>query len=110
MDGNDVVNAIATNQFTYLEDVISEASLNFAKISNEKCLADLGDPTSSSTYDRVLAVLESDDRIPYAGKMGYNNVGDAIVFNFWKYDGKNPKGLWHKRTHDTRSHNCTTPL
>ena len=99
-DANDVVNAIsdrATDPFIYLEEVESEASLNFAKSANEKCLAELGDPTSSSTYDRVLAVLESDDRIPYAGKMGYNTDGEAIVFNFWK-DSKNPKGLWRKTT------------
>lgn len=85
------------DQFMYLEDVESEASLNFAKSANEKCLAELGNPMSSSTYDRVLAVLESDDRIPYAGKMGYNSDGEEIVFNFWK-DSKNPKGLWRKTT------------
>ena len=68
------------------------------------CLSELGDPTSSSTYDRVLAVLEFDDRVPYAGKMGYNANGEAIVFNFWK-DSKNPKGLWRKTTLDSYKRN-----
>jgi hypothetical protein len=46
--------AMTTDQFhPYLEEIKSEASLNFAKSANDKCLAELGDPTSSSTYDRV---------------------------------------------------------
>jgi prolyl oligopeptidase len=83
--------------YTYLEEVESEESLDFAKKANDNCLAALGDPTTSETYRRVLAVLESDDRIPYAGKMGYNMEGEEIVYNFWK-DSKNPKGLWRTCT------------
>jgi len=90
-------NNFEDDKFNYLEDVESEESLNFAKASNEKCLEALGDPTTSETYDRVLACLESDDRIPYAGKMGLNLDGEEIVFNFWK-DSHNPKGLWRKTT------------
>jgi hypothetical protein len=45
--------AMTTDQFTYLEEVESEASLNFAKSANDKYLAELEDPRSLSTYDRV---------------------------------------------------------
>jgi prolyl oligopeptidase len=86
-----------SDPYAYLEDVESEASLHFARRANAKCLADLGDPTSSSTYSRVLQFLESDDRIPYAGKMGYDRNGEELFFNFWK-DAKNPKGIWRKTT------------
>lgn len=94
------------DQFTYLENVESEESLQFATSANEKCLAALGDPTSSPTYDRVLEVLESNDRIPYASQMGFNSDGEAIVFNFWK-DSTNPKGLWRKTT--LASYKTTNP-
>mmetsp|Transcript_29158 Transcript_29158/g.48195 ORF Transcript_29158/g.48195 Transcript_29158/m.48195 type:complete len:794 (-) Transcript_29158:41-2422(-) len=96
-DSTTVEPTAGADEFTYLEDVESEASLAFAMESNAKCLADLGDPTTSETYDRILAVLESDDRIPYAGKMGKNMDGADIVFNFWK-DSNNPKGLWRQTT------------
>lgn len=93
--------------YTYLEEVESEESLDFAKKANDNCLAALGDPTTSETYRRVLAVLESDDRIPYAGKMGYNMEGEEIVYNFWK-DSKNPKGLW--RTCTMESYKSDKPV
>jgi len=85
--------------YTWLEEVESEESLNFAKAANEKCLEALGDPVKSGTgtYDKVLAVLESDDRIPHAGKYGNDDDGEEIMVNFWK-DSKNPKGIWRKTT------------
>lgn len=83
--------------YTWLEEVESTESLDFAKSANAKCLATLGDPTNSDTYDRVLAVLESNDRIPYVSQYGHDESGQAILFNFWK-DASNPKGLWRKTT------------
>ncbi len=52
--------------YLWLEDVESEQSLTFAKESNERCLSILGDPKSSgtNTYEKVLSILESDERIP----------------------------------------------
>jgi prolyl oligopeptidase len=89
----------AADPYLWLEDVESEASLNFAKEANMKCLADLGDPKNSETgtYQKVLDVLESDERIAYARKYGVDDDGESIMFNTWK-DSKNPKGLWRKTT------------
>ena len=86
---NDVNDIHGEDPYLYLEDVESEESLNFAKMANNKCLEVLGDPKTSSTktYEEVLAVLESDDRIPYVRKYGTNDEGDDILFNIWK-DGK----------------------
>jgi len=39
----------AEDPYLWLEEVESEASLNFAKEANEKCLAELGDPKTSGT-------------------------------------------------------------
>ena len=85
--------------YLWLEDVESERSLDFAKASNAACLAALGDPkeTETRSYDRILAVLESDDRIPAVSQFGVNPEGEPVLFNFWK-DSRNPKGLWRKTT------------
>jgi len=91
--------------YIWLEDVESEKSLNFAKDANAKCLEQLGDPKTSSTntYDKVLSILESNDRIAYVTKYGTmvtdetTGEEDSIMFNLWK-DSKNPKGLWRKTT------------
>lgn len=83
--------------YLWLEEVESEKALDFAKAANEECLSKLGDPTKGPTYDRILAVLESEDRIPYAAKRGVDENGKELLFNIWK-DAKNPKGLWRTTT------------
>lgn len=89
--------AVEEDPYLWLEEVESEESLNFAKDANAKCLEELGDPKTSGTgtYDKVLSVLESNDRIAYARKYGNDKNGEPIMFNLWK-DSKNPKGLWRK--------------
>ena len=83
--------------YIWLEDVKSEESLKFAMDNNKKCLEALGDPSSADsttgTYDRILKVLESDDRIPHVTTLGRDEAGNDILYNFWK-DAANPKGLW----------------
>ena len=66
--------------YIWLEEVESEESLNFAIDSNAKCLKALGEPTEGPTYDRILAVLESKDRIPYAVKRGLDENGNELDF------------------------------
>jgi prolyl oligopeptidase len=85
--------------YIWLEEVESEQALDFAKEANAKCLAELGDPATSSTgtYQKVLNVLESDERIAYVSKYGVDDEGESIMFNLWK-DSKNTKGLWRKTT------------
>lgn len=85
--------------YLWLEEVETEESLTFAKESNDKCLRDLGNPESSGTktYEDVLAILESDDRIAYVSQYGHDDDGNAIMMNLWK-DAKNKKGLWRKTT------------
>lgn len=85
--------------YLWLEEVESEEALNFAKQANDACLTALGDPSKSGTgtYDRILAVLDSDDRIPYSGKFGYDENGNELLFNFWK-DANHVKGIWRKTT------------
>jgi prolyl oligopeptidase len=72
--------------YIFLEEVESEKSLQFARDANDACLKALGDPTKSETgtYDRVLEVLESDDRIPYVSKYGRDDDDNEVLYNFWK--------------------------
>jgi len=88
---------VEEDKYAWLEEVEAEECLSFAKSENEKCLKALGDPKEGPTYDRVLAVLESEDRIPHVSSLGRNEQGDRILFNFWK-DKANPKGIWRKTT------------
>ena len=86
--------------YIWLEDVESAESLAFAKACNDACLASLGDPTTSTTrtYERVLAVLESEDRIPHVSHYGLDDTdGQPLLYNFWQ-DASHPKGLWRQTT------------
>ena len=88
---------VLEDPYVWLEDVESERSLAFAKESNAACLNVLGNPQETDTYNRILAVLESDDRIPHASQFGFTDDGTPLLYNFWK-DATNPKGLWRKTT------------
>ena len=85
--------AAVDDPYIWLEDVEAEECLEFAKSANDKCLEALGDPKTSSTktYDRVLKVLESKDRIPHTRNYGKDEDGSRILYNFWK-DEEHPKG------------------
>lgn len=85
-DATTTTGIVTEDPYIYLEEVESEESLQFARLANEKCLEALGDPTKSGTgtYERVLAVLESKDRIPYATKFSRDDNNDDILYNFWQ--------------------------
>jgi prolyl oligopeptidase len=85
--------------YLWLEDVEAPECLEFAKKANDKCLQALGDPkeASSSSYQKILEVLESKDRIPHVTNYGFDDDGNRILFNLWK-DQDHPKGIWRKTT------------
>ena len=96
---NKATSGLEEDPYIWLEEVESEQSLEFARKTNEACLEALGNPETSSTgtYQRVLDVLQSSDRIPFVSQFGRDENGQAILFNFWK-DANNPKGLWRRTT------------
>jgi prolyl oligopeptidase len=83
--------------YIWLEDVEAKECLDFARDSNDKCLTALGDPKEGPSYQRILEVLESKDRIPHVSNMGYDLAGNRLLFNFWK-DEQQPKGIWRSTT------------
>lgn len=96
--------------YLWLEEVESPESLSFAKQANDECLSQLGDPKTSpsNTYQKVLSVLESNDRIAYVTKYGTSPNGDVMMYNLWK-DSNNPKGLWRKTTFQSYKSNSNDP-
>jgi hypothetical protein len=62
----------------------SDATKRFVKDANKFCLMSLEDPTMSPRYERILKILESDERIPYVSKMGSTENGDDELYNLWR--------------------------
>ena len=73
-------------EHAWLEEVQGERALAFAKSENAKTEAALGDPTASPTYEKILSVLESKEKIPSVSKIGEH------YYNFWT-SAENPRGL-----------------
>ena len=73
-------------EHAWLEEVQGERALAFAKQENAKTEAALGDPTASPTYEKILSVLESKEKIPSVSKIGEH------YYNFWT-SAENPRGL-----------------
>lgn len=74
------------DHYLFLEDRESDEARNFAHAANQACLSVLGDPSTSkkSTYPKILEVLEADDRIPFVSKMGTDESGQDLLYNFWR--------------------------
>jgi prolyl oligopeptidase len=80
--------------YRWLEDVAGEASLAWSRERNaETTKALAGTDAFRALEARLLAILDSDARIPFVQKLG------PWYYNFWR-DAKNPRGLWRRTTLD----------
>ena len=78
----------------WLEDIDSERALQWVREQNavaEKTLTT--SPDFKQAEADILAVLDSQEKIPYVGKRG------DYYYNYWQ-DDKNPRGLWRRTTLD----------
>ena len=75
----------------FLEEVEGERALAWLLRQNDRSLQALGDPKQDPLYGKVLAILDSSDRIPQVTRIGDH------YYNFW-VDGKHPRGLWRRTT------------
>jgi prolyl oligopeptidase len=76
--------------FLWLEEVESPQALAWVEAQNAETLARLrAHPAFDEVYERALAILTSDDRIPFP-----SIIGDR-VYNFWQ-DAEHPRGLWRR--------------
>jgi len=78
--------------YQWLEDVTGAKPLAWVKERNAESTGEL---THSAQFEalnhRILAILDSDARIPAIQKLG------PFYYNFWR-DAKNPRGLWRRTT------------
>ncbi|MFN7294353.1 MAG: S9 family peptidase, partial [Lysobacteraceae bacterium] len=76
----------------WLEDVEGTRSLDWVKAQNADTKATLeAQPGFTTLRDDLLAILDSNARIPFVGKQG------EYFYNFWR-DAKNPAGVWRRTT------------
>lgn len=78
----------------WLEDVLGEEPMKWVASKNEEAFAAIGDPTSTSTYKRILAILDSKDKIPNLYRIG---GPDGFYYNYWQ-DDVHVQGIWRKTT------------
>jgi len=76
----------------WLEDVEAPRSLDWVRAQNADSLKVLeAQPGFGALRDDLLAILDSNARIPYVNKEG------DYYYNFWR-DAKNPAGVWRRTT------------
>ncbi len=78
--------------YLWLEEVTGEKALDWVRSRNKVAQAQLeSDPGFAALNADLLAILDSDARIPMITKRG------DYYYNFWR-DKKNPRGLWRRTT------------
>jgi len=78
----------------WLEDVEGDEALSWVHDQNARTDAALGATAGFEELQRdLLAVLDSDDKIPFVGQAG------TFLYNFWQ-DAEHERGLWRRTTWD----------
>jgi prolyl oligopeptidase len=81
-----------SDPYLWLEDVIGQKALDWVRQQNAVSTNELESaPEFESIRRRLLAIMDSKERIPFVAKHG------ARCYNFWR-DQDNPRGLWRRTT------------
>ena len=81
-----------TDAYLWLEEIEGEKALNWVEDKNKAALAVLkAQPMFEETYQKVLEILNSDERIAYP------QIRGKYIYNFWQ-DGNNERGIWRRTT------------
>jgi prolyl oligopeptidase len=76
--------------YLWLEEVTGKKPLEWVKERNAESVAELAKSEAFTTLEeRLLKILDSDQRIPFVSKSG------PYYYNFWR-DAKNRRGLWRR--------------
>ncbi|KGM52832.1 prolyl oligopeptidase [Lysobacter concretionis Ko07 = DSM 16239] len=79
-----------SDPYLWLEDVEGTKALDWVKARNAE--AELAStPAFKQLEAQILAILDSDAKIPYVGKIG------DYYYNFWK-DAQHQRGIWRRTT------------
>jgi prolyl oligopeptidase len=83
---------VSEDPFLWLEDVGGDAALDWVRAKNALTQSHFeSDPAFQALQDDLLAILDSDARIPLVSKRG------QYYYNFWR-DKKNVRGIWRRTT------------
>ena len=86
--------APAEDPYLWLEDVGGDKALDWVRERNAQSRSAIeSDPGFQSLQDDLLAILDSDAKIPYVYTQG------SYVYNFWT-DRNNQRGVWRRTTMD----------
>ena len=69
MNANLPTTADVTDVREWLEEVEGEDALAWVKEQNADAISTFGEPSAQPLYSRILASLESDEKIPYIGRV-----------------------------------------
>ncbi|MCP5105942.1 MAG: S9 family peptidase, partial [bacterium] len=76
----------------WLEEIEGQKALEWVKNQNKESVAKLeAVPGFKSLFEKNLEIMNSDKRIPYAGKRG------DYLYNFWR-DAKHTRGIYRRTT------------
>ena len=88
--GAPAMSVAGEDPYLWLEDVTAERSLNWVREQNALSTKELeSSPDFEPIRSRLLAILDSKERIPYVAKHG------RYYYNFWR-DQTNVRGLWRR--------------
>ena len=69
-----------TDPREWLEDVEGDTQLDWVKERNTEAVGRIGEPSDSPLYARLLDIMESNEKIPYIGR-----VLNGLYYNFWSH-------------------------
>jgi len=84
--------ACGEDPYLWLEEVDGERAGAWVEERNRAAESELeAQPGHGALRERLRAILDSTDRIPYAGSHA------GLLYNFWR-DGAHPRGIWRRCT------------
>ncbi|MFC8179757.1 prolyl oligopeptidase family protein [Rhodococcus sp. NPDC057297] len=83
----------AIDPYLWLEEVTADEALDWVRTRNTATTAALAGDEFDATEARILEVLDTDARIPYARRRG------EFLYNFWR-DASHVRGIWRRTTMD----------
>ena len=81
----------------WLEDVEGSEALAWVKAKNSQVVKVLGEPEKHPTYERILSILDSKEKIPAIGRVLDHKGRGTLYYNYWQ-DKEHAKGIWRRCT------------
>lgn len=89
--GQKITNLNFMTDYTFLEDIDTPEALAWAEKWSGESVEKLKSPAKDALEARLLAALDTDDRIAYVSRRGEK------LYNFWR-DAQHPRGVWRTTT------------